>query len=91
MACMHSAVIALLALALMSGCSWVPKRQLTACQSQNRILNEQAQTQLAEIEKLKMHSRTVEDRLITAERELAQLGKSDAWLAERTSAENVKR
>jgi chemotaxis protein MotB len=60
------------ALAL-SGCQWVSKGQLTAADSQNRILNEQSKAQLAEIENLKAHNRTVENQLIQAEEELADL------------------
>jgi chemotaxis protein MotB len=55
------------------GCQWVSKGQLTAADSQNRILNEQSKAQLAEIENLKAHNRTVENQLIQAEEELADL------------------
>jgi chemotaxis protein MotB len=57
----------------LSGCQWVSKGQLTAADSQNRILNEQNKAQLAEIENLKAHNRTVENQLIQAEEELADL------------------
>jgi chemotaxis protein MotB len=57
----------------LSGCAWVPKNKFDAAQSQNRTLTEQSRAQLSEIENLKIHARTVEDRLIKAEEELAQL------------------
>jgi chemotaxis protein MotB len=50
----------------------VPKGKLEAAQSQNRTLTEQSHAQLAEIENLKVHARSVEDQLIKAEQELAR-------------------
>ena len=73
-----SAVV-LLAMAVSLGCSsgvstpWVARRKLDASQAQNRSLNEQSKAQLAEIENLKIHARNVEDQLIRAEENLAQL------------------
>jgi len=58
------------------GCSMFTSSQLSAVQSQNRMLAEQSKAQLAEIENLKIHSRRVEDQLIHAEDELAQLDSS---------------
>ena len=58
-------------LSVFSGCLCAPKSQLTACQSQHRVLTEQCRAQLAEIENLKIHSRNIEDKLIRAEEELA--------------------
>jgi chemotaxis protein MotB len=55
-----------------AGCSFVPKSKLEAAQSQNRTLAEQNHSQLAEIENLKVHTRSVEDQLIKAEQELAR-------------------
>jgi len=55
------------------GCQFVPKTRFDAAQNQNRTLTEQNRAQLAEIENLKIHSRTVENQLIRAEEELAQL------------------
>src|SRR4029079_4663452 len=55
-----------------AGCSFVPKGKLEAAQSQNRTLTEQSHAQLAEIENLKVHTRSVEDQLIKAEQELAR-------------------
>jgi chemotaxis protein MotB len=51
--------------------------QHAAVQSQNRTLTEQSRAQLAEIENLKVHSRSVEDRLIRAEQELARIEQRD--------------
>ena len=55
------------------GCLFVPKTQLNAACARNRLLAEQNQAQLAEIENLKTHSRTVEDRVIRSEEQLALL------------------
>ena len=66
-----SAVVGLAALGA-SGCNFITKGQLAACQSQNRILAEQNKAQLAEIANLKVHARSVEDQLIHAERLAAQ-------------------
>jgi chemotaxis protein MotB len=63
---------ALLSLAA-CGCKFATPSQYGAVQSQNRTLNEQSRAQLAEIENLKIHARTVEDQLIHAEQELARL------------------
>jgi chemotaxis protein MotB len=57
---------------LCSGCV-VPKSQVATLQSQNRTLAEQSKSQLAEIENLKIHARSVEDRLIRSEEEMARL------------------
>ena len=63
----------LASLTALPGCQFAPKGQLTACQTQNRSLAEQTKAQLAEIENLKAHNRTVENQLIQAEEELADL------------------
>jgi chemotaxis protein MotB len=63
--CLASACAALAA----CGCTG---SQVNTLQSQNRALSEQTRAQLAEIENLKIHSRTVEDRLIKAEEDLAR-------------------
>lgn len=68
-----TALGALVVLALGPGCTWVSSGQFSAAQTQNRILTEQSQAQLAEIENLKAHNRTVENQLIQAEEELAEL------------------
>src|ERR1700722_6424104 len=68
--------LGLLALALMvpaAGCAPVGRNQLTACEAQSRELSEQNKAQLAEIANLKAHNRTVENRLMKAEEELALL------------------
>jgi len=54
------------------GCT-VPRVQYDAMQSQNRALSEHNRTLMTELNNLKSHSRTVEDRLISAEEELAVL------------------
>jgi chemotaxis protein MotB len=53
------------------GCLFAPKTELNASQAQNRALAEQNRAQLAEIENLKIHNRTVEDRLIRSEEQAA--------------------
>ena len=53
------------------GCLLAPKTELNASQAQNRALGEQNRAQLAEIENLKAHSRTLEERLIRSEEQLA--------------------
>ena len=63
----------IVAAACCAGCQFVPASRLAAVQSQNRTLTEQSRAQLAEIENLKVHSRKVEDQLIGAEEQLAQL------------------
>jgi outer membrane protein OmpA-like peptidoglycan-associated protein len=57
----------------LAGCALVPKTQLTECQLQGQALAEQCREQLAEIERLRDHSRKTEDRLIRTEEELALL------------------
>lgn len=61
------------ALASAAGCAFVPKSELDAAQSQNRVLTEQNRAQLAEIANLKTHAAKVQDQLIEAERNLAAL------------------
>lgn len=74
----RSAMQALAAIALAaSGCKMATPSQHAAVQSQNRTLTEQSRAQLAEIENLKVHSRSVEDRLINAEQELARVEQRD--------------
>jgi chemotaxis protein MotB len=60
-------------LLLLAGCQWVPRSRLMAAESQNRVLLEQRKAQLAEIENLRQHSRTLETQLAEAEEELALL------------------
>lgn len=64
----------LLVLLSQAGCQWVPRSQLAACESQQRALHETSKAQLAELENLKTHARTVENNLLQAEEELAALG-----------------
>jgi chemotaxis protein MotB len=53
-------------------CCGCARSQVATLQSQNRTLTEQSRAQLAEIENLKIHTRSVEDRLIRAEEDLAR-------------------
>src|SRR5215467_8253939 len=59
----------------MSGCAFAPRSELTAAQSQNRLLAEQNQSQMAEMENLKNHNHKLEDKLIQSEEQLAVLDK----------------
>ena len=61
------------AVVVLPGCLFVPTTDLNASMAQNRALTEQSQAQLAEIENLKAHSRTLEDRVIRSEKQLALL------------------
>jgi chemotaxis protein MotB len=67
--CLLAAAACLLAA---GGCQWVPQGKFEAVQRQNRMLLEQQKAQLAEIENLKIHSHTIEDRLIQTEEDLAR-------------------
>lgn len=69
--------LALFAVIAVSGCGWVPQSKFSALESQSRILGEQNKSQLAEIENLKNHARTVEDQLIRAEQSLAKAEQKD--------------
>ncbi len=73
----HSLGICLgLAVALAAGacgCQSASKTQLSSLQSLNRTLTEQTKVQLGEIENLKINSRRLEDQLIRAEQEMAEL------------------
>ena len=53
------------------GCVLATRAELEGVQSRNRVLQEQHQAHLAEIENLKTHSRSVEDQLAAAEQKLA--------------------
>jgi chemotaxis protein MotB len=72
---MKASFVLLIALAafVLPGCLFVPKTELNASMAQNRALTEQSQAQLAEIDNLKAHSRTLEDRVIRSEKQLALL------------------
>ncbi len=56
---------------LAAGCQMPSSGQVTSLQTQNRVLQEQNNAQLTEIENLKTHSRQIEDKLINAEEQLA--------------------
>jgi chemotaxis protein MotB len=58
--------------AILPGCLLAPKSALNAANTQNRALTEQSRAQLAEIENLKVHGRTLEDRVIRNEELLAR-------------------
>ena len=58
---------------VLPGCLFVPKTDLNAAQVQVRALSEQSQAQLAELENLNAHNRTLEDRIIHSEKQLALL------------------
>ncbi len=60
------------ALALFAGCQFVPQSKYAAVERQNRMLLEQQKAQLAEIENLKIHAHSIEDRLIQTEEDLAR-------------------
>lgn len=57
---------------LLAGC-FAPKSQLTASETQNRVLAAQNRAQLAEIENLKGSASAVRDQLSRAEQDLARL------------------
>ena len=59
--------------AMLPGCLFVPKTELNSVSAQNRALAEQNRAQLAEIENLKTHGRTLENRVIRSEEQLAKL------------------
>jgi len=54
-----------------AGCTLVPSTEWNSLQAQNRALSEQNQVQLAEIEDMRLHNRTVEDNLLRDEKQLA--------------------
>ncbi len=70
---MPECLATLVAVALLTACGCQTDGKVANLQSQNRVLTEQTRAQLAEIENLKIHNRRVEDELIQAEQELAQL------------------
>ena len=57
--------------AVLPGCTLVPVTEWNATQAENRALSEQNRAQLAEIDDLQAHCRTVEDRLLGDEKKLA--------------------
>jgi chemotaxis protein MotB len=57
----------------LSGCAFAPRSELTAAQTQNRLLAEQSQAQLSEMENLRTHNHKLEDKLIQSEEQLAVL------------------
>jgi chemotaxis protein MotB len=56
---------------VLPGCMFVPKTELNASLIENRSLAEQNRVQLAEIDNLQAHNRTLEDRVIHSEKQLA--------------------
>jgi chemotaxis protein MotB len=75
-------IAVLVGVTIVAGCGWVPKSKFSSLESQSRILTEQNKSQLAEIENLKAHARTIEDQLIQAERDLAKLSKPRPGMAD---------
>ena len=65
--------------AVLPGCTLVPVTEWNATQAQNRALSEQNRAQLAEIDNLQAHCRTVEDRLLGDEKQLAALQERARW------------
>jgi chemotaxis protein MotB len=65
------AMLAASAAVALPGCLFAPRTALNAATAQNRALAEQNRAQLTEIENLKAHSRTLEDRIIHSEEQLA--------------------
>jgi chemotaxis protein MotB len=63
----------LVAAVALPGCLFVPKTQLNAVEAENRALSDQNRAQLTEIDNLKVHSRSVEDRMIRSEEQVALL------------------
>lgn len=61
------------AVVVLPGCLVAPRTELNAALAQNRALSEQNRAQLAEIDNLKVHSRTLEDRVIRSEEQVALL------------------
>lgn len=59
--------------AVLPGCTLLPVTEWNATQAQNRALSEQNRAQLAEIDNLQAHCRTVEDRFLRGEKQLAVL------------------
>jgi chemotaxis protein MotB len=65
--------VAACACATLTGCAFAPRSELTAAQTQNRLLAEQNQSQLAEMENLHNHNHKLEDKLIQSEEQLAAI------------------
>lgn len=76
------------ALVILTGCGWSPMRSDTL-EAQNRRLGEQSKAQLAEIENLRVHARTVEDQLLQAEQDLAVF--SEQYGVDRQQLANLRR
>ena len=62
---------------LSAGCALTSTSNLNEAETRNRILSQQNLAQQAEIENLKTHGRTLEDRLIKSEEEIATLKKQN--------------
>lgn len=85
------AAAVLIAAAVVSGCQFAPKSELLAAETRARSLAEQTKAQLAEIANLKAHSRTLENQLIEAEKELAALDGRPAHLGRRRPDDEIGR
>jgi len=75
--------------AVLPGCTVLPVTEWNATQAQNRALAEQNRAQLAEIDNLQAHCRTVEDRLLRDEKQLAAL--QERAVADRRESEDYRR
>lgn len=91
--CLRATLLAPLALAYacLSGCQGLTADQAAGLQAQNRTLTEQNNAQLAEIADLRSHDHQIEDKLISAEEQLAladeKLGTDHARLANYRASE----
>jgi chemotaxis protein MotB len=72
--------------ASLSGCAFAPRSELTAAQTQNRLLAEQNQSQLSEMQNLQTHNHKLEDKLIQSEEQLAALDQQSQAVRKRLAA-----
>lgn len=70
-----TALLALVAAVLLSGCQIVPRSKLAAVESKSRTLTEQNRALLAEVENHRAHSRDIENQLLRLEDDFALLRK----------------
>ncbi|MEN6458420.1 MAG: hypothetical protein ABFC63_05775 [Thermoguttaceae bacterium] len=70
---MRSCWILIVLAASLPGCTMVPVTEWNTLQAQNRALAEQNRAQLAQLDNLRDHCRTVEDRMLADEKQLAAL------------------
>jgi chemotaxis protein MotB len=65
-------LLCVVAVATLPGCLLAPRTELNAAQTENHVLAEQNRAQLVEIEELKTHGKTLEERLVRSEQQLAR-------------------